>query len=74
MLFDLCFFEGYVLARNRIVLFEGQLFSCRPWVLLGDVEKASPRRAQKLDLLGDGLGHDSVSAAVIGGTLFGRNR
>src|SRR5262245_49537603 len=45
-LFDLGFLEGHVLARDRIVFFEGQLLGRRARVLLGDVEKAGARRAQ----------------------------
>src|SRR5262245_52230536 len=72
-LLDLGFLEGHVLAGDRIIFLEGKLLSGRAWVLLGHIEEAGSRRTQEFDLLGDGLGHGDISAALIAGTLFGRD-
>src|SRR5690606_678585 len=56
-LLDLGFLEFDVLANDRIVLLECQLFSLGTGVLLGHVEKAGVGRRDELDLDGGGLGH-----------------
>src|SRR5262245_51740540 len=56
-LLDLGFLESHVLAGNGIVLAERDLLGGRARVLLRNIEEAGAGRAQKLDLLSDGLSH-----------------
>jgi hypothetical protein len=65
-LLDLAFFKVDVLARNRIVFLENQLFRARARVLLGHVEVACAGRAEELDLLGCWLRHGSGLVFVLG--------
>ena len=46
-----------MLAHDGIIFFERQLFGLRAWIFLGDIEKASVRRAGELDLDGSWLSH-----------------
>ena len=57
ILLDLGFLELDMLAHDGIIFFEGHFFSLCPWVFLGDIEKASVRRAGELDLDGGWLSH-----------------
>jgi hypothetical protein len=56
-LLDLRFLELDVLARDRVVLLENQLFCRRARVLLRHVEEAGAGGRQELDLLRYGLSH-----------------
>ena len=47
-LLDLGFLELDMLAHNGIIFAERQLFSLRARIFLGDIEKASVRRAGEL--------------------------
>ncbi len=57
-LFDLGFLEIDMLAHDRVVFAEAQLFGLVPRILLGDVVEAGVGRADELDLDGCRLGHD----------------
>src|SRR5690606_7554592 len=50
-LLDLRFLELDVLADDRIVLLEAELFRAGAWILLGDVEVARASCRNELDLL-----------------------
>jgi hypothetical protein len=56
-LLDLRFLELDMLAHDGIIFAERQLFGLRARIFLGDVEKASVRRAGELDLDGGWLSH-----------------
>ena len=72
-LLDLGFLELNVLAGNRVVFLERQLFRLGAGVLLGHVEIARVRGGQKLDLDHRGLGHFSflIFRHVVPGLLHG---
>lgn len=57
ILLDLRFLELDMLAHDGIIFFERQLFGLRARIFLGDIEKASVRRAGELDLDGGWLSH-----------------
>ena len=61
-LLDLRFLELDVLAYDRVILFENDLFSRRAGVLLRDIEETCAGGRQQFDLLGGRLSH-SASAS-----------
>jgi hypothetical protein len=67
-LLDFTFFEIHVLACDRIVFFEHQLFGRRPRILFCDVEEAGSGCAGQLDFLRDWLRHGGL------GSQLGRHR
>ena len=60
VLFNFAFFEIYVFARNRIVLFHHHFLGDITRVLLCDIEEASTCGRIKANLDGRRLGHDEI--------------